>query len=287
MSKAGNAAARPVRHAAVVATGRSRACGTRSTSLEATMPMTPRCQPSPPTTSTLWAPTSGSVSTIFRAARRCPLPLPAAGCSRRSSCSASARASSAIASSTASSSRAAMSGELMRPAALTRGASRNADVEAVERLARAGRDASSSARSPTVCGPRESRSRPSLAMTRFSPTSGTTSASVPMAAIFTNAGSQLLAPVALAQRLHQLRARRRRRRGACRDSGSRGASGLMTASAGGSSRFGLVMIGDDQIEPELARAARRRRALRMPQSTDTITPRPSACSRSIAGGCRP
>ena len=32
-------------------------------------------------------------------------------------------------------------------------------------------------------------------MTRFSPTSGTTSASVPMAAIFTNAGSRLVRPV--------------------------------------------------------------------------------------------
>ena len=41
-------------------------------------------------------------------------------------------------------------------------------------------------------------------MTRFSPTSGTTSASVPMAAIFTNAGSQRLAAGSLAQRLHEL-----------------------------------------------------------------------------------
>ena len=41
-------------------------------------------------------------------------------------------------------------------------------------------------------------------MTRFSPTSGTTSASVPIAAIFTNAGSQFVAPGSLAQRLHQL-----------------------------------------------------------------------------------
>ena len=38
-----------------------------STSFEATMPMTPRCQPSPATTSTLCAPTSGSVSTSLRA----------------------------------------------------------------------------------------------------------------------------------------------------------------------------------------------------------------------------
>ena len=41
-------------------------------------------------------------------------------------------------------------------------------------------------------------------MTRFSPTSGTTSASVPIAAILTNAGSHLLRPGASAQRLHEL-----------------------------------------------------------------------------------
>ena len=45
-----------------------------------------------------------------------------------------------------------------------------------------------------LCGPRVSSSSPSLAMTRFSPTSGTTSASVPMAAILTNAGSQASRP---------------------------------------------------------------------------------------------
>ena len=36
-----------------------------STSFEATMPMTPRCQPSPPTTRTLCAPIAGSVSIAF------------------------------------------------------------------------------------------------------------------------------------------------------------------------------------------------------------------------------
>ena len=40
-------------------------------------------------------------------------------------------------------------------------------------------------------------------MTRFSPTSGTTSASVPMAAILMKPGSQLVAPGAAAERLHQ------------------------------------------------------------------------------------
>ena len=52
----------------------------------------------------------------------------------------------------ASSSRVAMSGVLIRPAAFTRGASMNADVVAVDRLA--GQAAtSSSARRPTLCGP--------------------------------------------------------------------------------------------------------------------------------------
>ena len=41
-------------------------------------------------------------------------------------------------------------------------------------------------------------------MMRFSPTSGTTSASVPIAAIFTNAGSQADLPGPRAERLHQL-----------------------------------------------------------------------------------
>ncbi len=41
-------------------------------------------------------------------------------------------------------------------------------------------------------------------MTRFSPTSGTTSASVPIAATLMKPGSQLLAAGCAAQRLHQL-----------------------------------------------------------------------------------
>ena len=87
------------------------------------MPMTPRCQPSPATTITVREPISRSVSTIFFAWAT----ISASSCCRRTfsvlSCSASPRASSAMPSSDASSSRAAMSGVLMRPAALTRGAS--------------------------------------------------------------------------------------------------------------------------------------------------------------------
>ena len=94
-----------------------------------------------------------------------------------------------------------------------------------------------SARSPTAFGPRDSAASPSFAMTRFSPTSGTTSASVPMAAIFTNAGSQ--------------RSRPRRPQIACTSfratptparclSGywQSGRFGLMTAKAGGSAASG-------------------------------------------------
>ena len=109
-----------------------------------------------------------------------------------------------MASSVASSRRVAMSGVLMRPAALTRGASMNADVVAVDGLAgeAARRRAARAGRS--VCGPLLSDARPSRAMTRFSPTSGTTSASVPIAAILTNAGSHFALPGARAQRLDEL-----------------------------------------------------------------------------------
>ena len=94
-----------------------------STSFEATIPMTPRCQPSPDTTRIERAPTSGSLCTIFFAATR----ISASSACRRifspSSCSASCRTSSPKASSAARRRRVAMSGVLIRPAALTRGAS--------------------------------------------------------------------------------------------------------------------------------------------------------------------
>ena len=48
----------------------------------------------------------------------------------------------------------------------------------------------------------------------------------------------------------------------------------------------LVVIRDDQVDAELARA-RAASAPRMPQSTETTSATPSACSRSIAAGCRP
>ena len=91
------------------------------------MPMTPRCQPSPPTTRTLWAPTAGSVSIAFSRLRDelgffllAPEVLVVQLLRQRRAPRRS------IASSVASSRRVAMSGVLMRPAALTRGASMNA-----------------------------------------------------------------------------------------------------------------------------------------------------------------
>ena len=93
-----------------------------SISFDATIPITPRCQPSPATTRIDRAPTSGSVWTIFLAAARISASSSWRLTFSPSSCSASCRASSASASSSARKSRAAMSGELMRPAALTRGA---------------------------------------------------------------------------------------------------------------------------------------------------------------------
>ena len=88
------------------------------------MPMTPRCQPSPATTSTLREPTSGIGLDDLPRLGQDVLTLPGGGaCSRVSSCSASAsRLVGQSPRPTASSSRVAMSGVLMRPAALMRGA---------------------------------------------------------------------------------------------------------------------------------------------------------------------
>ena len=78
------------------------------------------------------------------------------------------------------------------------------DVIAVDRLAGEARDVEQRSQADLVRALRVSRSRPILAMTRFSPTSGTTSASVPMAAILTNPGSQLSRPGRSAECLHHL-----------------------------------------------------------------------------------
>ncbi len=92
-------------------------------------------------------------------------------------------------------------------------------------------------------------------MTRFSPTSGTTSASVPMAAILTKPGSQLVAAGAAAERLHQLQ----------RDAdagevlvGIRAVVPLRVDDGERGRQLGvrLVVVGDDQIDAELAGAPR-------------------------------
>ena len=175
-----------------------------STSFEATMPITPRCQPSPATTRTacdadvrivldrllrlrqdrllLLLPPQVLVVELRRQAPAPPRPgprrRPAAAARRCPACHPARRV------------------QARREDERRRGSCRSPCPLRP--------DASSSARRPTLCGPRESRSRPSFAITRFSPTSGTTSASVPIAAILTNAGSQRLAAGLRAQRLHQL-----------------------------------------------------------------------------------
>ena len=131
-----------------------------------------------------------------------------------------------------------------------------ADLIAVDRLAGQPGGVEQRAQADGV-RPVLSEPRPSLAMTRFSPTSGTTSASVPIAAIFTKAGSHLRLAGAVRTAPAPASARRRRRRGACRDRCSRARFGLITASAGGSVAVRLVVVGDDQIDPELAGAQRR------------------------------
>ncbi len=93
-------------------------------------------------------------------------------------------------------------------------------------------------------------------MTRFSPTSGTTSASVPSAAIFTNAGSHFSLPGAHAQRLHELERDADARQVLVRVAAIDGASGLSTATARGSSASGLVVIRDHHVHAEFRRAPR-------------------------------
>ena len=96
----------------------------------------------------------------------------------------------------------------MRPAALMRGARRKATSKPVSGFdAGSSCAAAKSARRPAPTGRRSSR-RPSAAMTRFSPRSGTASAMVAMAAILRKLGSSLVARavgiVALEQRLREL-----------------------------------------------------------------------------------
>ena len=131
--------------------------------------------------------------------RRSRLLRPGAACSRRSAARPARAPRRPGASSEASSSRAAMSGEAHAAGGVDARRQHEADVKAVQRLAESGPSRSSSARRPTVCRSFDRRSSPSLAMTRFSPTSGTTSATVPIAAIFRNDGSHFSRPALQAQ----------------------------------------------------------------------------------------
>ena len=165
-----------------------------STSFDATIPMTPRCQPSAHTTSRFRAPASGSRSMTLRASAA----MPDSSSRRRafsvSSDSARDFASAVSAAPVDSSSRAARSAERMRPAALMRGATWNVTSSlAIRRPVNP--LTSSNARRPTVCRPPDSSSRPTLASTRFSPRSGTASARVPIAASLANPRSHAPRPV--------------------------------------------------------------------------------------------
>ena len=219
------------------------------------MPMTPRCQPSPATTRMLWAPTRTSVSTCFFASATMSASYAWRRVFSSPSCSASRRTSSSCVSSLARSSRVARSGVLMRPAALTRGAITNATWKPSMVLFCRPAD-SSSVRRPTVCGPCDRRSSPSLAMMRFSPTSGTTSATVPIAASLRNAGSHFSPVEPLTQRLDDLE----------RDADARqvlvriGAVGTLRVDhreRRRQLRLRLVVVGDDEVDAELAGPARR------------------------------
>ena len=120
---------------------------------------------------------------------------------------------------------------------------------------------------------------------RFSPISGTTSASVPIAAILTNAGSQARLPRPGAQRLHQLQ------RDADAGEVLVGIGAVVALRVHHRARVRqlvvrFVMVGDDQIDAELARAARRFGA-RMPQSTETISLHAFGMQAIDGAGCSP
>ena len=168
------------------------------------MPMTPRCQPSPPTTSTLCAPTAGSVSIAFFAWRDelglllLPPQVLVVELLREAARFVAHRFVGGQQQPRGDVRRAHAAGGVDARREHER------DVIAVDGLAGQARRRRA-ARAGRPCAARVlSDARPSFAMTRFSPTSGTTSASVPIAAILTNAGSHLSLPGARAQRLHQL-----------------------------------------------------------------------------------
>ena len=106
-----------------------------------------------------------------------------------------------------------------------------------------------------MCGPRVSDSRPNRAITRFSPTSGTTSASVPSAAILTKPGSHLPFPARVHSACTSFSATPTPAR--CLSGiGAVVPLGVDHGERVGQRAFGLVVIRDDEIDAQLARAPR-------------------------------
>ena len=130
-----------------------------------------------------------------------------------------------------------------------------ADVVAVDRLAGSGPRRRAAPAAPPCAGRARAARGRSCAMTRFSPTSGTTSASVPMAAILTNAGSHFSWPVRAQSACTSLSATPTPARFLSGYAQSR----LLRVDDGQRRRqlvLGLVVVGDDQVDAELARAPR-------------------------------
>ena len=156
--------------------------------------MTPRCHCSPDTTSALCEPTSGFFSTSRLALKNRSLSSFRRLMFSTSSCCANASASVSSAFPLAKSNCTAISGVAIRPAAFNRGAipKETKKLSTVLFLAPA---TSSRACNPTACCPFDSSSKPALAIILFSPTKGTTSANVPIAAIFKNPFNQFFRPL--------------------------------------------------------------------------------------------
>ena len=139
----------------------------------------------------------------------------------------------------------------MRPAAFNRGAMRNATSVALSLLALS--DAtSSSAFSPAFTGWRRPSS-PSLAKTRFSPTSGTASAMVAMATILRNDGSRRARPFSSSKSCASLKATPAPH-SALHGYAQPAWFGIQHRQRGRYAVvFGQVMVGDDQVHTETLR----------------------------------
>ncbi len=256
-----------------------------STSFEATMPMTPRCQPSPATTRTERAPTSGSVCTIFLAAARIsgffflPAHILAVELLRQSARLVRHRFIVGQEQAGGKVGRAHPAG------GVDARRHHEADVVAVDRLARQARHLEQRAQSDLVRAARQQiqadlRDDPVLAHERYDV------GERPDGGELDEAGQPALARRCGGRAPGRASMPRRLRRGTCPDTCSRARLGLMTASASGNSASGSwwsVMI---RSTPS-SRARRAASAPRMPQSTEMISATPSACSRSTDAGCSP